>query len=100
MTKRTMNKIFECNNYIFFQVHLKLSFCKHKTFFLEDLDVCYSSPCQNSGSCHNTGAGQFRCFCPSLFRGITCEGKLILHNTLMRRTQGNTIPIFKGKEQF
>lgn len=44
-------------------------------FALSDLDVCYSSPCQNSGTCHNTGAGKFMCLCPPVFRGLTCEGE-------------------------
>lgn len=37
--------------------------------------MCYTNPCQNSGTCHNTGAGQFMCLCPVLFRGITCDGR-------------------------
>lgn len=37
--------------------------------------MCYANPCQNSGTCHNTGAGQFMCLCPVLFRGITCDGR-------------------------
>ena len=45
-------------------------------FFPTDLDVCFSSPCQNAGTCHNAGAGQFMCLCPAIFRGITCEGKI------------------------
>ncbi len=44
-------------------------------FLSSDLDVCYSSPCQNSGTCHNTGAGKFMCMCPPVFRGVTCEGE-------------------------
>ena len=45
-------------------------------FFPTDLDVCFSSPCQNAGTCHNAGAGQFMCLCPAIFRGITCEGNI------------------------
>lgn len=48
--------------------------CYHLSFFATDLDVCFSSPCQNAGTCHNAGAGQFMCLCPAIFRGITCEG--------------------------
>ena len=48
---------------------------KLSKFAFSDLDVCYSSPCQNSGTCHNTGAGKFMCLCPPVFRGITCEGE-------------------------
>ena len=50
--------------------------CYHLSFFPTDLDVCFSSPCQNAGTCHNAGAGQFMCLCPAIFRGITCEGKI------------------------
>ena len=48
----------------------------HLSFFPTDLDVCFSSPCQNAGTCHNAGAGQFMCLCPAIFKGITCEGKI------------------------
>ena len=50
--------------------------CYHLSFFATDLDVCFSSPCQNAGTCHNAGAGQFMCLCPAIFRGITCEGNI------------------------
>lgn len=50
--------------------------CYHLSFFPTDLDVCFSSPCQNAGTCHNAGAGQFMCLCPAIFRGITCEGNI------------------------
>ena len=48
----------------------------HSSFLPTDLDVCFSSPCQNAGTCHNAGAGQFMCLCPAIFRGITCEGNI------------------------
>ena len=50
--------------------------CSLLSFFATDLDVCFSSPCQNAGTCHNAGAGQFMCLCPAIFRGITCEGNI------------------------
>ena len=35
-------------------------------------DACASSPCRNSGQCHNV-VGSFVCECPEGFSGATCE---------------------------
>ncbi|XP_065061722.1 MAM and LDL-receptor class A domain-containing protein 1-like isoform X22 [Rhopilema esculentum] len=36
------------------------------------VDPCASNPCQNGGSCSNSG-GSYMCVCPSGFTGLNCE---------------------------
>ncbi|GFT65189.1 cubilin, partial [Nephila pilipes] len=41
----------------------------------EEIDVCFSAPCQNGGTCTRT-ASSFRCLCPESFEGPTCADRV------------------------
>jgi len=38
-----------------------------------DQNYCRHQPCQNGGSCQNTGLDEYNCTCPAGYTGTDCE---------------------------
>lgn len=55
------------------------------------IDDCYSSPCQNGGTCVSFDLGGFQCFCPPYLSGILCEISLTTTSTTTRLTTTTTV---------
>jgi len=43
---------------------------------LAKCNVCYTYPCQHSGTCHLVGFKQYRCECPASYHGEHCEHEI------------------------
>ncbi len=39
----------------------------------QDINDCLSAPCQNGGTCTDTGTNSFSCACPTAFEGTFCQ---------------------------
>ncbi len=55
-----------------YQVNCREVSCK-KLFGFAENDYCFSTPCENSGTCESMQHG-FKCQCPAGFYGKTCSG--------------------------
>ncbi|GFY69656.1 cubilin [Trichonephila inaurata madagascariensis] len=53
----------------------------------EEIDVCFSSPCENGGTCVRT-ANSFRCVCPAPYEGPTCAERGGKHYVILNGTEG------------
>ena len=60
------------DNMLFF-IYLNLLYTMYAMYvYVIDLNACKSSPCENDGSCGNTGHG-FQCKCIGNYKGLTCN---------------------------
>ena len=56
---------------------LKISTKQFFFFNNSEVNQCSPSPCKNGGTCSERN-NRFECTCTIGFKGVTCEGKLIL----------------------
>jgi hypothetical protein len=48
-------------------------FSIHPLMFSDQNFCTHHQPCQNQGTCRNTGQGSYHCTCPEGFTGTNCE---------------------------